>query len=113
MSTKKNKIIQYDYFVHPVHEDDQPAYKAIIPAFNNAIVYGETMQELEEGIRFAIESEMSELKKAKKPIPRPEKHTNFTGKILVRISPILHEKIALDARAEGKSLNKYIEEQLR
>ena len=113
MSTQKNKTIQYDYFVHPVSEDATSAYKAIIPAFGNAIVYGETMQELEEGIRLAIESEIADLKKAKKPVPMPEKRSNFTGKILVRISPILHEKIALDARANGKSLNKYIEEQIR
>ena len=110
---KKTRPVHYDYYVHSISEDDEQAYKAIIPAFDNAIVFGDNLTELEEGIRFTIESEIAERKKLKKPIPRPEKKTKFNGKILVRIAPVLHEKIVLEARAAGKSVNKYIEEQLR
>lgn len=110
----KTHYIAYDYFVHPLHsEDDSPSYKAIIPAFNNAVVYGENLEELESGIAFAIEEEIAELKKKKLPIPKAERSTTFNGKILVRISPLLHEKIFLQAKAAGKSLSKYIEEQLK
>lgn len=109
----KNSHIAYDYFVHPITEDDDsPAYKAVIPAFDNAVVYGENLKELEEGIAFCIEEEMLERKKKKLPIPKPERSSKFNGKILVRISPLLHEKIFLQAKASGKSLSKYIEEQL-
>lgn len=104
--------IQYDYYVHSISEDDESAYEAIIPAFDNAVVFGDTLSELEEGIRFTIDSEIKERKKLKKPIPEPENHTKFTGKILVRIAPVLHERIVLEAKAAGKSLNKYIEERL-
>lgn len=110
---KPKKAVQYDYFVHPIAEDESSAYKAIIPAFDDAVVFGDTLEELEEGVRFTIESEIAERKKNKKPIPQPEKETVFNGKILVRIAPILHEVIALQAKASGKSLNKYIEERLK
>lgn len=112
MKTSKRKIIPYAYYIHPIGENGQAAYKAIIPAFNNAIVYGGNLQELEKGIRFTIESEIIDRKKQGKSIPSPDQDSKFSGKILVRISPLLHEKIALEAKASGKSLNKYIEEQL-
>lgn len=110
---KKNRAIQYDYFVHSITEDDEPAYKAIIPAFNNAVVYGENLQELEKGVRFTIASEIKEFKKARRSIPQPEKKTKFTGKFIIRISPLLHEQITLASKAAGKSLNRYIEDQLK
>lgn len=109
---KKKPPIQYDYYVHSISEDDEAAYEAIIPAFDNAIVFGDTLEELEKGIRFTIDSEIKERKKLKKPIPEAEKHTHFNGKILIRVNPFLHEQLNFEAKATGKSLNKYIEERL-
>lgn len=110
---KKTKApIHYDYYVHSISEDGTNAYKAIIPAFEDAVVYGDTLEELEEGVRFTISSEILERKKKKALVPEPEKSTQFNGKILIRISPFLHEQIALEAKAEGKSVNKLIEQRL-
>lgn len=109
---KNQQSIQYGYYVHSVSEDNTEAYEAIVPAFDNAIVFGDTLEELEKGVRFTIESEIEERKKDGRPIPQPEQKTKFNGKILIRITPVLHEKLALEAKASGKSLNKYIEEHL-
>ncbi|MBI2639206.1 toxin-antitoxin system HicB family antitoxin [Candidatus Peregrinibacteria bacterium] len=109
---KKNTPIAYDYYVHSISEDDEPAYEAIIPAFDNAIVFGDSLEELERGVRFSIDAEIAERKKQKKPIPPPEKKTTFNGKILIRIEPVLHEKVFLEAKAAGKSVNGYIQEKL-
>lgn len=109
---RKSGIIQYDYYVHSLSEDSETAYEAIIPAFDNAVVFGDNFRELEEGVRFTIKSEIAERKKLKKPIPKPDRDTKYSGKILLRISPLLHEEMALNAKAARKSLNKYIEEQL-
>ncbi len=108
----KKKAIQYDYYVRPISGDGETAYKAIIPAFDNAVVYGDNLAELEKGVLFTIDSEIAELKKKRKPIPLPPKKSKFNGKILIRINPLLHEKIAFEAKASRKSLNKYIEERL-
>lgn len=105
------KSIEYDYIVHTISEDNTPAYKAVIPAFSS-IVYGDNLQELEDGIRLSIEASIEELQKAKKPIPQPDKQTFYSGKFIVRIDPLLHEKIALEAKARNTSLNKYIEKKL-
>ncbi len=106
------KPILYDYFVHNIGTEKEPAYKAIIPAFNNAVVYGGSLLELEDGIVFTIEEEIKELEKAKKRVPRPESDVKMSGKILIRISPVVHEKLLFEARANKKSLNKYISEKL-
>lgn len=106
------KPILYDYFVHNIGTEIEPAYKAIIPAFGNAVVYGGSLLELEDGIAFTIDEEIKALNRAKKPVPEPENKPKVSGRILIRISPIIHEKLLLEARARKKSLNRYIEEKL-
>lgn len=113
MKKKPIQEIEYDYYVHSIGEGGEGAYKAIIPAFDDTVVYGDTLEELEDGIRFTINSEIEERKRLQKAIPEPEKNTKFSGKVLIRVSPFLHEKMVLEAKAHGTSLNKYIEEQLR
>lgn len=60
----------------------------------------------------SIESEIQERKDRGKTVPPPDKETEFNGKILVRVSPVLHEKLVLEAKAAGKSVNAYIKEKL-
>lgn len=57
------KPILYDYFVHNIGTEIEPAYKAIIPAFGDAVVYGGSLLELEDGIAFTIEEEIKALKR--------------------------------------------------
>jgi predicted HicB family RNase H-like nuclease len=42
-----------------------------------------------------------------------EPRRNFSGKFNLRISPELHEKLAIAAQAEGKSINTLAQEALR
>ena len=42
-----------------------------------------------------------------------EPHRNFSGKFNLRIPPDLHEKLALVAQAEGKSINTVAQEALQ
>lgn len=106
------KPIEYDYYIHPLTDGKTVAYKAVIPAFRNAIVFGETMKELEDGIRFCIEDEIETMKKEGKPIPPKKTHSFSSGKFVLRIDPALHERLFLSAKANKKSLNKFIEETL-
>lgn len=108
----RKKAIEYDFLVHNISEEDQQGYMAIIPAFNNAIVFGDDLDELEEGVRFTIETEIEDLRKAKKPVPKPERKSKYSGKLIIRIDPHLHEKLSLESKAKQVSLNKYIETKL-
>ncbi|HCC83718.1 TPA: hypothetical protein DEP96_02625 [Candidatus Uhrbacteria bacterium] len=45
-------------------------------------------------------------------MPAPDKSQNFSGKFMVRIRPAAHERLALEAKARGKSLNSYVQEKI-
>ena len=108
----KIKEIEYDFLVHNIEANGEKSYMAIIPAFNNAIVFGKDFKELEAGIIFMIESEIEDLKNTGKPIPPPERKSKYSGKLILRINPQLHEKLSLESKAKQISLNKYIEHKL-
>lgn len=95
-----------------IGDESESAYEAIIPAFNNAVVYGENLSELEEGISFMIESEIQALQKSGKEVPVPDSKIIESGKIALRIDPRLHHKLRLLAKAKKISLNRLIEEKL-
>ncbi|TSC55581.1 MAG: hypothetical protein G01um101418_840 [Parcubacteria group bacterium Gr01-1014_18] len=109
---KKNKApIHYNYIVRNISEDETPAYEAFIPAFNT-ICFGDTLEELEEGIRIAIRTDISDRRKAGKSIPSPDRNTRYSGKTVVRLGGALHECLALSAQVRNQSLNQFIKEKL-
>jgi len=103
--------IDYDYVVRSIGVKDDPAYEAYIPAFN-AYVYGANQAELEEGLDLSISECIRLRKKRKEPIPLPEKNIRKSGKLILRINPSTHQRLALAAQAQGMSLNRYIEQKV-
>lgn len=113
---KKVKItseIPYEYFVNRLtHEDDTPAYQAFIPAFPG-LVFADSLSELHEAVKFAIDEGIKDCIKVKKPIPNPDSNTmQFSGKFVLRIPPELHCKLYYEAKNSQKSLNAFIREKL-
>ena len=102
---------RYPFIVTNISEDETPALKAYIPAFDT-FVYGDDHAELMQGAFDAIEHEIKIRKQKNLPIPLPEKETKFSGKFMLRIAPALHEKLVLTAKVVGKSLNALVEERL-
>jgi len=110
----KKPIIEYDYIVHHLTVGKSKGYKAIIPAFNG-VVFGDNLVELEKGVALAIDEEIRARKSVLTkniPIPAPDRTQVFSGKFMMRIQPLLHEKLALEAKARGKSLNAYLQDKI-
>ncbi|MFA6917697.1 MAG: toxin-antitoxin system HicB family antitoxin [Candidatus Gracilibacteria bacterium] len=107
------KQCNYGYYIIPIGENGEEAYEAIIPKFPKVHAFGDTLEELQDGVMAGIECAIEDLKKAGKPIPPEDKKSKFSGKILLRIDPGLHENIYRAAQANMTSLNKYIESKLR
>lgn len=105
------KKIEYIYLVQDISEGKKRSYKAYIPAFN-AIVYGDSLENLEDGISFSINDEIKHRKKNQIPIPKPDEIPNLSGKFTLRIDPELHQKLFLAAKAKNTSLNNFIENKL-
>lgn len=87
-------------------------FYAKITEFQGCFTNGETAQEalanLEETAAIWIEEE---LKKGNE-IPRPNHEQAYSGKFMLRISPILHQECAENAERDGISLNQYIMQKL-
>ncbi len=103
--------IPYDYAVHPIGTKTDPAYEAYVPAIN-AYVYGADQNELEEGIAGAISVQIQSFKKKGIAIPPFDRGSKKSGKLILRIEPALHNKLALTAKARGISLNRFLEEKV-
>lgn len=107
---KKSK---YSYLVVPIGDGKEQAFKAMIPKFNNLLAMADTMEELNELVVEMIDEDIKRRKKDGKPVPTPDYQSSFNGKILVRVSPNMHEELYYQAQANNLSLNKYIEGRLK
>ena len=108
--TKKCK---YNYLLVDISDGKGEAYEAVIAKFPNVLVMADTPEELHEQVIETLDMVIEDLKKAGKPIPPPDYQSKFSGKVLLRVKPALHEKLYLEAQANQVSLNKYIESRLK
>ena len=107
------KLIHYKYEMDIFWSEEDEAYVVNVPELVGCITHGETIEEAVEMAKEAIEGYLETLKKMGKPIPVPLAEKKFSGKIPLRIDPILHRSIAQQATMERKSVNSFIEEKLK
>ncbi len=103
-------IMNVDGFSAKIEYDDNiDLFRGEILGLNGgADFYGKTPKELRAEFKKSLETFLTVC--AEKSIePRRE----FSGKFNLRISPQLHEQLAIAAQAEGKSLNALAQEALR
>lgn len=107
------KKCPYSYLVIPIGEDGEEAYKAIIPKFKNLHIMADSPEELHELVIDLIQEETRQRKREGKKLPEPDYKGSFTGQILIRTQPKIHEKLYFEAQSRNLSLNKYIESRLK
>lgn len=107
------KKCEYLYLLVDISDGKGQAYKAVIPKFRNVHVMADTPEELHEQVVYTLNMVIEDLKKAGKPVPPADKPSKFSGKVLLRVKPQLHEKLYLEAQANQTSLNKHIESRLQ
>ncbi len=71
---------------------------------DEAAVYRELCEAAEEWVKI--------LRQDGAPLPKAKSSKDFSGKFVVRVEPLLHERLALKALARGESLNKLVESAL-
>lgn len=106
------KRYNYSYLINPLVDDEGIGYEAIIPKFPKLHVFADTTKELDEMVMISIEEDLKDRKKKNLPIPEEDTKSDFSGRILIRIDPGIHERLTLLAQANQKSLNKFIQEGL-
>ena len=92
-------------------EEDQ-CYVGTAPGLIIGGVHGKSQERVFKELCVVVQEAVSRLREEGKPLPPETANKNFSGKIALRVPPSLHKKIAIKAQQRGKSINRFIQEQL-
>ena len=103
-------LMTYDGYQAKIeYDEDLDQFRGEILGLNSgADFYGKNPKELRTEYKKSLEVFLAVC--AEKGI---EPRRNFSGKFNLRISPELHERLAIAAQAEGKSINSIAQEALQ
>ena len=81
---------------------------AVIPELSGCSAFGKTPEKALEELEVAKDLWLEAARKEKRGIPEPIAEKDLTGKFLLRLPKDLHQKLALEAREQGVSLNQFM-----
>lgn len=101
--------IHYPFIVEQVEEEDGSTYWAAeVPDLPGCVATGDTPEELFETVADMIEAWIETARSRGQEIPEPSTVENYSGKVLLRMPPTLHRRLALMAKRNRISLNSQI-----
>lgn len=100
--------LPYKIVLHPSPEG---GYAVEIPELPGCISQGDTVEEAMAMIEDAKRAWIADALEHEEPVPEPIPE-EYSGRILLRTPKSLHRRLMERARAEGVSLNQYINYQL-
>jgi len=102
-----------DYLAEPyrrvlIPDRETQTYTAMISEFPGCIAQGDTVDEAYTNLEDAAKSWIEASLELGNEIPDTALNQKFSGKILLRVPKILHERASRSAESEGVSLNQFI-----
>lgn len=101
---------KYTYRVMWSEEDKE--YVGLCAEFPSLSWLAKSPEAALKGIRKTVNNVLKDMKKSREKIPEPLSSRRFSGKLMVRIPPEVHRKLALEAEEENISLNRLISAKL-
>lgn len=92
--------------------DEDGVYIGSAPPIIGQCCHGATEAEVMRQLTVIVEEWVEIFLRDGKPLPEPSAGKTYSGKFLVRVSPEVHQKVALKAAARGESLNQFVAETL-
>jgi predicted HicB family RNase H-like nuclease len=71
-----------------------------------------TLQEATAAIERAVDELLAEREAAGEDVPRPLTERQYSGKFVVRTSPSLHARLAIEATEQNVSMNQWVVQKL-
>jgi predicted HicB family RNase H-like nuclease len=103
-----NGLTYRNFFARVEYDADDKVFVGHIVGINDVVgFHGESVSELEDAFREAVEDYLDTCTKAGKTPEKP-----FSGRVMFRVDPAIHAKAALAAQLRGVSLNQWAEEAL-
>ena len=101
---------EYTYQVFWSKEDEE--YVGTCAEFPLLSYCGEGIGETLDGIIEIVESALDILEEEGREIPVPFGTRRYSGKLVLRMPPELHRRLAIDAAVQGVSINRLVTERL-
>lgn len=95
---------KYTYRVTWSEEDGE--YIGLCVEFPSLSWLAATPEESLTGIRAVVADVVTDLQANGEPVPKPLAMKEYSGRFMVRIPPMLHRQLALEAAEAGISLNR-------
>ncbi len=98
-----------DYAARIEYSDEDGCFIGHIAGIRDVVgFHGVSVAKLKAAFEEAVDDYLATCKKLKRTPQRP-----YSGKVMLRIGPDIHAKVAMLAEAEGKSLNAWAQEALQ
>jgi predicted HicB family RNase H-like nuclease len=110
VQSKIEKYLDQEYtFILEKHEgDEKPYYSLRALELEGCITTGDTIEEVARDIHDAMREWLQLNIKLGRVIPKPLQSRRYSGKVMLRMPPQLHESMILKATEQGVSLNQYL-----
>lgn len=112
MKIDKEKVkyymsLNYTILVQERNDSSGHYFFGKVLELDGCMSHGDTPEELNKNIREAMECYIETYLELGNTIPLPVSENNYSGKFNLRIPRSLHERLAIEAKKEGVSLNQY------
>jgi predicted HicB family RNase H-like nuclease len=104
------KADEYNYTVAWSEEDE--AFIGRVSEFSSLAAHGETLQDALREIIEVVQLAIEDLQESGESIPTPFTKRSFSGRFNVRMPEHLHRQLAMEARRQGVSLNRWVNSKL-
>ena len=98
----------YTFILEQQVDNEKPYYSMKVLELEGCMTTGDTVEEAAEDIKDAMQEWLELNIKQGKAIPLPLKSKRYSGKIILRMPPALHESLMFKATQQGVSLNQYL-----
>ena len=105
MEVKDYMRLPYTRLVQEIQEESGHYFFGRILELDGCQSTGETLEELYESLNEAMEGYLEIKLEYGLPIPVPERVEDYSGKFVVRLPKSLHQRLVIEAKNEGVSLN--------
>ncbi|GAB2956070.1 type II toxin-antitoxin system HicB family antitoxin [Aquaspirillum soli] len=104
-----NLMTYKDYSARIEYSDEDGCFIGHIAGIRDVVgFHGESVAELRAAFEEAVDDYLVTCEKLNRSPQRP-----YSGKVMLRIDPSIHAKVAMLAEAQGKSINAWAQEALQ
>ena len=100
--------LPYSVYVEPQDDGKGNYFVARVVELPDLFMTGSTREEAIAGLEAVKKDWIIEYLKLGNKMPRPLKSRSYSGKVIVRMPPFLHEALTRLAETEGVSFNQYM-----